>query len=549
MPPARACSCVTVIDTPAGAAATAPLSQRIGLFRFDPLGFVQFAFPWGKPGTALAGESGPEPWQRAILERLGRDLEQRSRSPDEAVRLAVASGHGIGKSALVAWVILWALSTLSGTRGIVTANTEGQLRTKTWPELAKWHALAVNRHWFTYTATSLFYSAKPGHDRTWRVDAITWSENNTEAIAGLHNKGKRAFALFDEASSIADGVWETIEGALTDAGTQLFWLCFGNPTRTTGRFRECFAGGRFAHRWGPQQIDSRSVAMTSKAQIATWVADYGEESDFVRVRVKGEFPRAGTMQFIDSERVEQAVARELLRDPVAALVMGVDIARQGDDQTVIRFRRGLDARSIAAVKFRIPDLMAVAGRVMELVNSHHPDAVFVDGTGIGWGVVDRLAQLGCATCAASISGRLPTAPAAARPPCATPTSAPRCGATSRNGAGSGACPTTGRCAPTSPPSTTATTRPTPSGSSARTTCAAAAWPRPTTAMRWRSPSPTRSSGGTGSRNGASRKSSPSSSAASSELVAGSAPSTLNPPWRPAAAPWAWAWCRPRPVRS
>jgi hypothetical protein len=385
------------IELPAGDASAVDVTQQIGRYRFDPLAFVMAAFPWGKPGTALARDSGPEAWQREVLEKLGRGLEQRDRAAEEAVRLAVASGHGIGKSALVAWIILWALSTVPDTRGIVTANTEGQLRTKTWPELAKWHALSANRTWFTYTATSLFYSAEPGHDRTWRVDAITWSENNTEAIAGLHNKGRRAFALFDEASSIADGVWETIEGALTDAGTDLFWLAFGNPTRTTGRFRECFAGGRFAHRWQPQQIDSRSVSMTNKKQIATWVADYGADSDFVRVRVKGEFPRAGTMQFIDGERVDQAVARELFKDPTSALIMGVDIARQGEDQTVIRFRRGVDARSIAAVKFRIPDLMAVAGRVMELVNSYEPDAVFVDGTGIGWGVHDRLLQLGCST--------------------------------------------------------------------------------------------------------------------------------------------------------
>jgi hypothetical protein len=138
-------------------------------------------------------------------------------------------------------------------------------------------------------------------------------------------------------------------------------------------------------------------ATNDEAQIATWVHDYGEDSDFVRVRVQGEFPRAGTMQFIDSERVAEAVARDVFKDPTAALVMGVDIARQGEDQTVIRFRRGLDARSIPAVKFRIPDLMVTAGRVMELVNSYEPDAVFVDGTGIGWGVVDRLVQLGCST--------------------------------------------------------------------------------------------------------------------------------------------------------
>ena len=75
--------------------------------------------------------------------------------------------------------------------------------------------------------------------------------------------------------------------------------------------------------------------------------------------------------------------------------MGVDIARQGSDQTVIRFRQGLDARSIPAVKFRIPDLMQVASRVLEQVELHKPAAVFVDATGIGWGVFDRLGQLGC----------------------------------------------------------------------------------------------------------------------------------------------------------
>src|SRR4029453_899517 len=157
-------------------------------------------------------------------------------------------------------------------------------------------------------------------------DAITWSEQNTEAIAGLHNKGRRAFALLDEASAIPDAVWETIEGALTDADTELLWAVFGNPTRNTARFRECFAGGRFAHRWKAEQVDSRSVSITNKAQIAEWVKDYGEDSDFVRGRVRGVFPRAGSLQFIDSERVDQAVKRELVEDPTAPLVMGIDIA-------------------------------------------------------------------------------------------------------------------------------------------------------------------------------------------------------------------------------
>jgi hypothetical protein len=364
------------------------LHKKIASFRRDPLGFVLFAFPWGVEGSPLADEKGPLPWQRDILERLGHGLIDAS----AALRQAVASGHGIGKSALVAWIVLWGLSTLRDTRGVVTANTESQLRTKTWPELAKWHALALNRDWFVFTATAL-YSSKAGHEKTWRCDAITWSENNTEAIAGLHNKGRRAFALMDEASAIPDSIFETVEGALTDAGTELFWCVFGNPTRTDGRFRECFAGGRFASRWHPQQIDSRTVEISNKAQIAEWVNDYGEDSDFVRVRVKGMFPRAGEQQFIDSDRVEKAMARPLVRDATAPLVMGVDIGRT-NDPSVIRFRQGLDARSIPPVRMTIPDLMQVASRVGEQIDLWKPAAVFVDMTGLGAGVVDRLHQLG-----------------------------------------------------------------------------------------------------------------------------------------------------------
>ena len=70
---------------------------------------------------------------------------------------------------------------------------------------------------------------------------------------------------------------------------------FGNSTRNSGRFRERF--GRFRHRWACVQIDSRTVEGTNKEQIAKWIEDYGEDSDFVRVRVRGVFPCAGSMQF------------------------------------------------------------------------------------------------------------------------------------------------------------------------------------------------------------------------------------------------------------
>ena len=165
-------------------------------------------------------------------------------------RIAPDSGKttlpaGPGKSVLVAWVILWAITTHPDTRGIVTANTESQLRQKTWAELAKWFRLCLWRHWFDMTATAI-YSSDAAHEKTWRVDAAAWQERNVAAFAGLHNQGKRVLAVFDEASAIPDVIWETTEGALTDADTEIIWLVCGNPTRNTGRFRECF--GRFRHR-------------------------------------------------------------------------------------------------------------------------------------------------------------------------------------------------------------------------------------------------------------------------------------------------------------
>ena len=97
-------------------------------------------------------------------------------------------------------------------------------------------------------------------------DAITWSENNTEAFAGLHNASSAVVYIFDEASAIPDKIWEVAEGALTDADTEIVWLAFGNPTRNVGRFKELF-DGRFAQFWRSRQIDSRSVSITNKKQI------------------------------------------------------------------------------------------------------------------------------------------------------------------------------------------------------------------------------------------------------------------------------------------
>ena len=369
-------------------------------FRHDPLGCVLYQYPWGEKNTELADKTGPRAWQTEILTYLGDRLRGGAdpvEAVSEAIQAATASGHGIGKSALVAWIVMWGLSTLIDTKIVVTANTEGQLRTKTWPEVAKWHRLAINSHWFQFTATSVA-SANPDHNKTWRADAIPWSEHNTEAFAGLHNEGKRIILIFDEASNIPRLIWETAEGALTDSNTEIIWLAFGNPTKPEGRFHECF--GSLAHRWRTRQIDSRTVDGTNKALFKEWEQDHGEDSDFFKVRVRGMFPAQSASQFISSAAVEAAKRREIPVDLESPLICGIDFGRSGDDPSVMRFRRGRDARTYPVFKFRERNSMKLTAMIMDKLKQmrRYPetrvDAIFGDGGGIGGPIIDRLNQLG-----------------------------------------------------------------------------------------------------------------------------------------------------------
>jgi len=273
----------------------------------DPHAFVLGAFPWGEPGSRLERFKGPEAWQTDILGMIRDGLPL-----PRAIQLATASGHGVGKSALVSWIILWALSTKPDTRGVVTANTETQLKTKTWSELGKWYHMFLAKDHFKLTATAIFQDSEE-HERTWRIDQVPWSERNTEAFAGLHNQGRRILVVFDEASAIPDIIWETTEGALTDKDTEIIWTVFGNPTRNLGRFKECFENGAFHEFWQTRQVDSRAVSFTNQEQIAKWLKAYGEDSDFVRIRVYGIFPRVGEMEFFSYEDVLAAALRVRMR--------------------------------------------------------------------------------------------------------------------------------------------------------------------------------------------------------------------------------------------
>lgn len=370
------------------------ISSAIGSFTHDPYGYVLYAFPWGVPGSELEHHTGPRDWQRIELNELGEQLRKGQVTTHEAILRAISSGHGIGKSCFVAWLILWSMSTFEDCKGVVTANTENQLKTKTWSEVAKWHRLAINSHWFKFTATAMF-STDPYHEKTWRIDMVPWSERNTEAFAGLHNEGKRILIIFDEASAIIDNIWEVTEGALTDENTEIIWCVFGNPTRNVGRFRECFR--RYRHRWTHKAIDSRNVVGTNKNQHKKWIEDYGIESDFVKVRILGQFPSASDMQLISSALIQAAMTKQPYFMPDDPLIMTIDVARGGADNCVIRYRRGQHGYPIQKIKLlgtEMRDSMKFAAIIARAADLRHPDAIFIDATGVGGPVGDRLRQLG-----------------------------------------------------------------------------------------------------------------------------------------------------------
>lgn len=346
----------------------------------DPLAWANFAWDWGYGD--FENYDGVKNWQSDILKKI-RDHLQNDKTRFQPLRIAVASGHGIGKSALMGIIANWGMSTCADCRIVVTANTAGQLETKTSPEIGKWFRSAINNEWFKTQATAI-YSADKSHGKTWRMDFIPWSKERSEAFAGLHNQGKRIILLFDEGSAIDDVIWEVAEGALTDESTEIIWIVFGNPTRNTGRFRECFR--RLRHRWITRQIDSRDVEGTNKEQFSQWIDDYGIDSDFVKIRVRGIFPAMSAKQFISTDDADAAFGRHLRTEQFdfAPVVIGVDPAWEGDDEFVIVLRQGLYSVVLGHWPKNDNDFQ-MAQFVARYEDEYKADAVFIDmgyGTGI-----------------------------------------------------------------------------------------------------------------------------------------------------------------------
>lgn len=360
------------------------LAEDMGRFYDDPLGFVRYAFDWGHGD--LADWTGPDEWQTEFLSNV-RDAV-RARTDNEPVKVAVKSGRGIGKTATEAWLILWLMSTRPHFAGFATANTGDQLDDKLWRELSLWHTRAINKHWFQWTATR-FYQVD--NKSTWGVDALKWSQNNPDALGGLHNAGRGQCAIVDEGSGVPAEIYDVIDATMTDPDSFVF--VFANPLRKSGRFFELFT--RFSHRWLNYTVDARKAKAANQNKIKQDIEDWGLDSDYIRVNVLGEFPRQDADTLIPLPLIDAAYTRVAEECERYRPVWGVDPARFGDDRTAKVSRRHRRTEKIE--QWRGLNTMQTVGRIKaewdECALDDRPSAIVVDVIGVGAGVVDRLREL------------------------------------------------------------------------------------------------------------------------------------------------------------
>jgi hypothetical protein len=340
------------------------LVDDLSRFYADPAGFVRYIFPWSKPGL-LENHTGPDQWQADFLTRLGLEVKARrfdGLNPVSPVRMLVSSGHGVGKSVLAAWLTLWIMATRPRCRGVLSASTFQQLSTRTWAAIQQWTKLSLCASLFIVTSDRMWFR---NQKEAWFVTPQTCQESNSESFAGQHAADSTSFYIFDEASGIPDKIFQVAEGGLTDGEPMIF--LFGNPTRNQGKFfRTAF--GEERNRWAQFKVDSRTSRFTNKTQIQEWIDDYGEDSDFVRIRVRGEAPRAGSCQLIPSDLVAAARKHKAQGYHGVAKIMAIDVARFGDDKTVIALRQGRKADILA--KLSGLDTVQVAERTIQLWEQH-----------------------------------------------------------------------------------------------------------------------------------------------------------------------------------
>lgn len=320
----------------------------------------------------------PEAWQAEALELIANHD-----------RVAIRSGHGIGKTTLLAWVALWFILTRAPTRIPITANSQDQLRDVVWPTIGQWARELPGplRAELEISAERVFLKAAP--DEGFAV-ARTASKDRPEALQGFH--AKHMLFVIEEASGIPEEVILVAQGALSTPGAKV--LMVGNPTRGAGFFFDAFHSLR--ERWACQHVSSEDVPR-ARGHIEDIAVRYGRDSNQYRVRVLGDFPIEDDDVVIPLHLCEAATKRDVEPMDRYRVVWGLDVARYGDDRCALAKRRG-NILCEPIKPWRNKDTMQTAGIVMDewkrTFKEDRPSEILVDAIGLGAGVADRLHELG-----------------------------------------------------------------------------------------------------------------------------------------------------------
>lgn len=303
-------------------------------------------------------------------------------------KVSVSSGHGIGKSTVLAWITLWFVTMYPGCRVPCTAPSGHQLDDVLWAEIAEWHsrmdpAFKILIDVKTKTVTM---AQSP---KTQFAVARTSRRDNPEALQGFHSKN--ILFVIDEASGIPEPVFEPVQGALSTPNARI--IMTANPTQVVGFFYDSHHDK--SHLWDAFELSSEDSPLVSDDYIKEMEEKYGRESDIFRVRVLGKFPRAAVNQLISEEIYNRAVggAKRVKPDDYlfAPVVLGVDPAWEGNDRSTVYLRQGIYSRLLLS-ELNV-DNMTLASFVLDAWDQFGASACFID-QGWGAGVIDRLRQLG-----------------------------------------------------------------------------------------------------------------------------------------------------------
>lgn len=308
---------------------------------------------------------------------------------DKAPRfISVASGRGTGKSSSLAMLIIWFLLLHRDAQIPCTAPTADQLHDVLWKEIALWARRMPEalREKLQIQSDVVRLVESP---MTWFARARTAKKENPEALSGMHSDDMMYVA--DESSGIVQEVFDIAVGSMTNKNA--LFLLTSNPTRLTGYFFESHHKNK--HLFQTIHLNSEQSPIVTEEFVKRMESEYGKDTDAYAVHVLGRFPSAEAGQYISTDLFESAVAREVQIIPHAPKILGVDIARMGDDATVATERKG--AYSELKFELRGNDTMAVTGRIIAEIEHAREygkpyDFICVDAIGIGAGVVDRLRE-------------------------------------------------------------------------------------------------------------------------------------------------------------